>query len=458
MALPDDFVRQIEEYSAPELDGLIEALNAPASVSVRVNPRKFAVPEGFARVPWCENGIYLPDRPKFTFDPLMHQGAYYVQDASSMIMHHIVRHITRDGCPRRYLDACAAPGGKTGAAVDALPAGSVVVANEYVRQRAAILRENITKWGAPMVCAVNFDTSAFSEHPGLFDIVAADVPCSGEGMMRKDEEAARQWSRALVGQCVERQREIVDNLFPALRPGGYFIYSTCTFNRDENEEMVEYIMRRYGCESVPVPMDDAWGIAGGLSTDAACYRFVPGRVLGEGLFVAVLRKPEGSAPARNEKSRREKRKGAGRPRPETETVGRWLDLPEGFTLESDGQRVHTVMTGAGLPDALTPRVEVASVKGRDVLPSQALAMSTMLRRGVFAEAEVGLADALRYLHREALTVDGARGLLLLTYSGLPLGFVKNLGNRANNMYPSEWRILTNPDYSSLPPGPLTKNH
>lgn len=209
MNLPEGFIESLSQGSgAPLFAGLPEALSLDPVVSVRIDPGK--TPRGgwaddARAVPWAEtSGRYLPSRPAFIFDPLMHQGAYYVQDASSMFLGHAVRHITEGHSgPVAYLDACAAPGGKTGAAIDALLPGSVVWANEYVPQRAAVLRENLAKKGYPLTIVTTGDTARFAALPASFDIIAADVPCSGEGMMRKDAEAVAQWSPALVAQCAE---------------------------------------------------------------------------------------------------------------------------------------------------------------------------------------------------------------------------------------------------------------
>ena len=243
MELPAQFLDIIRSYGSEAFEALPRALAEEPSVSVRFNRAKGFGPAPSAdTVSWCPQGIYLPERPAFTFHPPLHQGAYYVQDASSMFLWHVLSRLTADGRPVRYLDACAAPGGKTTVALDVLPQGSVVVANEYDGRRAGILRENLTKWGAPLHVVTSGDTARFSAYPSAFDIIAADVPCSGEGMMRKDPEAVSQWSPALVEQCVERQREIIANLWPALAPGGYMVYSTCTFNREENELMVSRLI------------------------------------------------------------------------------------------------------------------------------------------------------------------------------------------------------------------------
>lgn len=447
MALPQEFLDEIEGYAFAPLDGIGAALLTPPSVSVRFNSGKgWHAASGADVVPWCPAGCYLDRRPSFTFDPLLHQGCYYVQDASSMFLWHVLKQLTDSDVPVRYLDACGAPGGKTTAAIDALPEGSVVVANEYVPARAAVLRENLVKWGYPLCCVTQGDTSRFAADGAVFDIIAADVPCSGEGMMRKDEEAVRQWTPALVRQCASRQREIVDNLWRALVPGGWLIYSTCTFNRTENEAMVEYLTDTYGAESVEIDVDSSWNVAGGIATGAHCYRFIPGRVRGEGLFMAVLRKPAGdeSLPSGGKRAKRKERAVPKDGTQLSKEVRNWL-LP-GYSCEllvrDDRVVVRPSIAWSDFPYA--PEVEIATVKGRNVLPSHTLAMSRMLNPQAFNRVEVDYDTALSYLRCEAVTLppDAPRGPVLLTYGGAALGFAKNLGNRANNLYPKPWRILS----------------
>ncbi|MCM1484227.1 MAG: hypothetical protein NC043_07810 [Muribaculaceae bacterium] len=451
MSAPQQFLDLIESYRAPQLAGLGEALCTPPEVSVRTNPLKGAMPaEGFCPVPWCPEGMYLPRRARFTFSPELHQGLYYVQDASSMFLVHVLRSLTAGSGPVRYLDACAAPGGKTTAAISALPEGSVVTANEYVPSRAAVLRENLIKWGYPHISATAGSTERFRAMPEAFDIVAADVPCSGEGMMRKDAEAVAQWSPELVRQCAARQREILDNLWPALKPGGLLIYSTCTFNREENEGILSWLADRYGAEGVEVPgVDPAWGISPGIDTPLPCYRFIPGHVRGEGLFMAVMRKPDGAfgaVTASDRKGRKERRRSAAKPHPEAARILSMLrpEMADGAVITTEGDDVVLHPRTAWEHLALPPALTVATVKGRDIIPSQALAMSTALNPDAFPHAEVDARAAIDYLSCRAIELDGSipRGIVLFTYGGVPLGFAKNLGRRANNLYPRPWRILT----------------
>lgn len=504
VTLPPQFLDMLK--GCPTMDGLADALCGEPEVSVRVNRRKgVTVPDGSDRVPWCRDGFYLGTRPRFTFDPALHQGLYYVQDASSMILSEVVRRLSRGMTAPRYLDACAAPGGKTTAAIDALPDDAIIVANEYVRQRAITLRENIIKWGAPNVIVATGDTARLSRLRGRFDIIAADVPCSGEGMMRKDPEAVAQWTPALVDECAARQREIVANLWPSLRPGGYLVYSTCTFNRRENEEMVAHIVDTLGAEPVDTGLcADFDGITPGIDTPYPCCRFMPHRLRGEGLFLAVLRKPAdgdttsgptppqcGKTAPRDSHSPRDNRPTRkGKNRPDTAAIKIPAELTRLLTPTLDWTYTATPSTITAFPthgtdllaecrrhlDVIHAGVEVATLKGRDYIPTQSLAMSTALaltsiirpiglirpisptplkdikdlkdithplHSDVYPTVEVDYPTAIAYLRRESITLpDAPRGLLLLTYARHPLGFAKNLGNRANNLYPPDWRILS----------------
>lgn len=462
--LPQQFLDMIGRYR--QFDGLPEALLSSPVISVRLNPRKLTSipPVGPDTVPWCHTGIYLSDKIPFTFDPAMHQGLYYVQDASSMIIGEIVRRLTADIPSPAYLDACAAPGGKTTAAIDALPDNAVIVANEYVRSRGAVLRENLIKWGFPSTIVTTGDTARLSRLRERFDIIGADVPCSGEGMMRKDATAVSQWNPALVTECAARQREIVGNLWPALRPGGYLIYSTCTFNREENEEMVSFMTRTLGAIPIDMGLTVYPGISPGIDTPHPCYRLMPHRLRGEGLFVAVLQKPDdgnshtsayGDGMKRQAKTVRSRGKKA---TAIPSGLNERLDPVYDWTLQSDNDLISAFPTHL-LPllaeaqrslDIIHAGVPMATVKGRDTIPTQALALSTAMRQDAWPTVEVDYPTAISYLRHESISLpDAQRGIVLLTYGDKPLGFAKNLGNRANNLYPSDWRILS----THIPPTP-----
>ncbi|MGN0231542.1 MAG: rRNA cytosine-C5-methyltransferase [Muribaculaceae bacterium] len=449
MTLPADFIAQMQQtLEADEAARLFAALGEEPKVSVRRNTSKCApFSAGSAVVPWCSDGKYLARREAFTFDPLLHGGSYYVQDASSMIIATIVRRLTNGSGPVCYLDLCAAPGGKSTAAIDALPPQSLVVCNEIMNNRAQVLRENIIKWGSPYCVVSNNDSAAIARMGGFFDIIATDVPCSGEGMFRKDDEAVSQWTPALVEQCAARQREIVDNAWKALKPGGFLIYSTCTYNREENEKMIDYIVSKHHAESIDMHLDTDFGIRRGIDTCHHCYRFMPHITDGEGLFIAVLRKLDDdltlpAVRAHASKSRRGNEPAVDR------SVEQWLAKPADFQLYMISDTVVAIprlyaAEIAALSSTLRVvhrGIAVATAKGRDYVPTQSLALSTALSASAFERAEVPYDAAISYLRGESICVDAPRGVVALTYRGTVIGFVKNLGNRANNLYPKEWRI------------------
>ena len=443
MELHEDFIGQLRGLLPDEWQALAEAItSSEPSVAVRVNDaRGVGVPAGARRVPWCDQGFYLDGRPAFTFDTDWHAGRYYVQDASSMFIAHVIKSLIPE--PVRYLDLCAAPGGKTTAALQALPAGSLVVANEIVPPRARVLADNVIRWGNPRCVVTSNAPAHLGKFDAFFDVIAADVPCSGEGMMRKDDEAVAQWSPALVEQCAQRQREILADIWDALRPGGLLIYSTCTYNRQENEEMADFIVRELGAESLEVPIEPDWRIHPAIGSDYHCYHFMPHRVDGEGLFMAVFRK-NGNAPRQDIRIKEKTPKKA-------DEIGKtWLAEPDEFAIEQQGDlfiavpqdiRREVAALRASL-NVLHAGVELATVVGRKTVPHHALAMSTACAQDAFPACEVDYSTALRYLRGESITVDGPRGYVLIAHQGAVLGFGNNLGNRANNLYPKPQRILS----------------
>ncbi len=448
MELNDKFVERTRVLFGEERYGrFAQALEKEPVVSIRVNERKMMADPSLSVVPWAESGCYLESRPVFTADPLFHAGCYYVQEASSMFVEQVVRQYV--DTPVRALDLCAAPGGKSTHLLSLLPQGSMLVSNEPMPLRAQVLAENVTKWGNASSVVTKNEPADFAPFRNFFDFVLVDAPCSGEGMFRKDSFAVEQWSLSNVEQCAKRQRDIVADIWESLCPGGLMVYSTCTFNSEENEDCVEWIASELGAEILEVKVPSEWNIIGSLTTEGLpVYRFIPGFTSGEGLFMAVLRK-DGSSVAVQPKLPRFQQASA-KIRSE---VARWIIEPERFDFVMQGDTVVAMPeehTAAML--ALQQRLRVlhaalplAEVKNSKLLPLHALAMSTELDVSAFNTVELEREKALAYLHREALLfADAPKGYLLLTYKGTPIGFVKNIGNRANNLYPSEWRIRKNP--------------
>lgn len=470
-----DYTRALlgnEDYT-----GLVTSLESEQPVSIRLNPSKpFTFQSRQDRVPWCTSGFYLEERPTFTFDPLFHAGCYYVQEASSMFVEQALRQYMGEE-PVVMLDLCAAPGGKSTHARSMLPENSLLVANELVRNRAQILAENLTKWGYPDVVVANSAPSDFTSLEDFFDIILADVPCSGEGMFRKDPVAVNEWSPENVEICWQRQRKIISDIWPCLKPGGVLIYSTCTYNTKENEENVRWIRDKFGAEVLPLDVAEDWNITGNLLPGERfpVYRFLPHKTKGEGFFLAVLRKPgvgvrksgdeqvfaQGKAsetPAvRGEnprgKGRKLQEKGMKTPglsKEQLSALQKWVFAPDKYEFIQKGSSVGAFpkryLSELSVLQAslrvMQAGLEIAGQKGKDWIPNHALAVSHVLASDAFPREEISYEQVIAYLRKEAVTLSDAapRGVVLLTYKSIPFGFVKNIGNRANNLYPQEWRI------------------
>ena len=453
--LPPLFSQQMADIlGASQAQALAEALTTSPVVSIRQNPFKPTAADLYPDmqpVPWCATGAYLAERPSFTTNPLLHAGAFYVQEAASMFIEQAYR--AMDIVPQRVLDLCAAPGGKSTLWRTLLPDDALLVANEPLRQRAQILAENLTKWGHPGVIVTNAYGADFAPLEGCFDIVATDVPCSGEGMFRKDAGAVSQWSPGLVEQCAQVGWDIVSDVWPALRTGGYLVYSTCTFNREEDEHQVARICRELGAELVAIPTLAEWGIEGDTTGgQQAVYHFFPHRAKGEGFFLALLRKTADTPSTKSRKSKRD-RQGNGPVAKGAKAVSAWLSESSRYKIFATGpdslsaireEHYEAMLRLSAHVRMLQAGITLAVQKGHKLIPEHALALSTACAPEAFPRQELDLDTALSYLRRETIVLpaEAPRGYTIVTYQGLPLGFVNHLGNRANNLYPNEWRIRT----------------
>ena len=458
--LPEDFRKYTLELMGKELYQQLEQgiTEGEVPTSIRLNP--FKCKEGELKVmgepiPWCPaTGRYLSARPNFTFDPWLHAGKYYVQEASSMFVDLVIRQLVHE--PVMMLDLCAAPGGKSTAVRAALPEGSLLFSNEPMRTRSQILAENIQKFGHPDMIVTNNYPRDYRKSKLKFDVILTDVPCSGEGMFRKDDGAIAEWSLQNVENCWQLQREIVSDIWNCLKPGGILIYSTCTFNAHEDEENIAWICEELGAAPIALTgIEDAWNITGNLiGTDIPVYRFLPGKTRGEGIFLAVLRK-EGEPETKKDdnKKKKDKSKDKGKNRgnkvktPQIPTD--WLKLSDYETIaEDDNFYAIPNRWKAIYEDAVRnlkvihAGIKLGTSKGKDIIPDQSLALSVMLNQKAFPQVELSYEDAIRFLRKEAvnLPAETPKGYVLVTYQGVPLGWEKNIGNRANNLYPQEWKI------------------
>ncbi|MDI3321833.1 methyltransferase RsmF C-terminal domain-like protein [Pinibacter soli] len=421
--------------------------------SARINPAKtFDVQahtfEVDSKIPWTSNGYYLKQRPSFTLDPLLHAGAYYVQEASSMFLEQALRQTADLSQPLKVLDLCAAPGGKSTLIQSVISKDSLLVSNEVIKTRANILAENITKWGAENVVVTNNDPKDFTKLESYFDIIVIDAPCSGSGLFRRNPDAINEWSEANVQLCSQRQQRIIADVLPALKQGGILIYSTCSYSKDEDEVIADWLIDEFNMKSLRLSTDSEWHIVEALSDkhNAYGYRFYPDKVKGEGFFIACMEKQEseGGEVVFPKKSKLEKLS-----KNEIAIAEKWiredaaisilkwkelaLALPERFVQDIDLLQQSLYIKQAG--------VALGQITAKELIPEHALAVSNLLSNNIPA-VDITLDEALQYLRKSDLRLDaGSKGWALLQYKKRNLGWVKLLPNRLNNYYPKEWRIL-----------------
>ena len=400
MQLHDEFIRRTRDLMGQErFERYLQSFEEDAPVSIRLNPLKVSdgrwqMAVDAEPVPWCRNAYYLNKRPNFTFDPLFHAGCYYVQEAASMFLDEILRqHLPSDISHLTVLDMCAAPGGKSTLLRAALPQDCVLYSNEPIRNRASILLENVQKWGYEHHFVTNLYPKDYRKAKSRFDLILCDVPCSGEGMFRKDEATIKEWSPQNVEKCWQLQREIVSDAWQCLNEGGILIYSTCTFNTKENEENVRWMMEELGAEVLTIETKAEWHITGSLleGFHEPVYRFIPGITRSEDLFACVLRK------------------------------GSFKSVP--------------------------PLGKTCSSMGKKLFLQREKTISPMETNQIHADVphvELSYQQAMAYLRGEALQLseETPRGEVEVCFMGQSLGLAKNIGTRANNLYPKPWRIKT----------------
>jgi 16S rRNA C967 or C1407 C5-methylase (RsmB/RsmF family)/NOL1/NOP2/fmu family ribosome biogenesis protein len=421
------------------------AHDLPSPVSIRINPSKRITPTNSdGKVDWARNGVYLKERPVFTLDPLFHAGCYYVQEASSMFLEQaLTQHVPLDR-PLRVLDLCAAPGGKSTHLLSLLNDESLLVSNEVIRSRVNVLSENIQKWGYHNAVVTNNDPADFSSLEGFFDLIVLDAPCSGEGLFRKDPKAMEEWSEENVQICSQRQQRIIADVWPSLKEDGILIYSTCTYNPSEDEDILTWIDDTFDVEFLPVDTS-AWPVSEVKNGKILACRLYPHKVRGEGFFISVMKKKESQPsliikPSKAAFVHAEKRIAA--------EVNPWLLRSDETLIRRDDLLQLLPARHSSEIHFLTQRLRViyagtfiASVKHNKLVPEHALALSRLMRKENFIQTTLDEKEALQYLKKETIAVrSNEKGFSLATFNDVPLGWMNLLGGRINNMYPQEWRI------------------
>lgn len=445
--LPEGFIQRLKNQKYIDEEALLDALEEQSPVSIRINYSKWrSSPVDAEPLPWCNSGFYLRNRPSYTLDPLFHSGCYYPQEASSMFLEQVIRQTTDSLDSLRVLDLCGAPGGKSTHLSDMIGPGSVLVSNEVIRSRVTVLSETITKWGTGNTIVTQNDPSVIGRMAGFFDIILIDAPCSGEGMFRT-EVARKEWSVENSKHCSERQKRILMNIWPALKENGIMIYCTCTFSPGENEENIKWLIGKNEAECVRLNVSDFDGITEIDFQGIYGYGFYPGRIKGEGFFISAIRKTGRQAEI---KVRTQWKTDLKPDKKDLEIANRWTNFSQERMLKF-GDELSTIP--CSLDEYLfifrnlkivKGGTRVFKVRNNKYFPSFELALSTGLKGEAFPGNEVGLSEALSFMRHDKFILHNApMGWNLITYNGINLGFVNNIGSRVNNYFPVEWRIKMN---------------
>ncbi|MGZ3951315.1 MAG: methyltransferase RsmF C-terminal domain-like protein [Flavisolibacter sp.] len=433
-------VNNITSTDEKAYDPYIDITHDKGDPSIAVSRLPFASP-----VPWTEYGFYLKQRPSFTFDPLFHAGCYYVQEASSMFLEQAFRQLVDLSKPVKVLDLCAAPGGKSTHILSLVSSESLLVSNEIIRSRNNILVDNILKWGCPNVVVSNNDPSAFRQLEGFFDVMVVDAPCSGSGLFRKDEEAIDEWSLNNVQLCSQRQQRILADSLVALKEGGILIYSTCSYSREEDEEISDWLLSEFQMDSLALTLQPPWNIVESHSpkANAKGYRFYPDKLKGEGFFLACFRKTSSAREVKYRSERFDKPS-----RKELDIIGQWINM-NGVELLKDKDSFFLLpsafINDYGILNSILnirhKGVRLGQVMKDRLVPEHSLALSTFISDYIPAN-DLAYEEAIKYLQRQDVNVKTtAKGWQLVRYGGYNLGWVNVLPNRVNNYYPKELRIL-----------------
>ena len=435
--LPTEFKQEITKMLGDEAPAFFASMEEKASLALRINParmdaKKIAGEFIESNVPWEKNGFYICEGARPGAGIAHAAGAFYLQEASAMVSVAILKPVSGE----RILDLCAAPGGKTTQIAAALAGDGLLISNEPEPGRAKVLASNLERMGVRNAAVVNAYPDALAKKwEGYFDAVLCDAPCSGEGMFRRDPDSRTEWNPASPAGCAKRQAEILDRAAELVRPGGRLVYSTCTFNRNENEESILNFLERH-----PEFETEDFELPGIGASDRGMIRVWPHRVRGDGHFAARLRK-------KSEK----KLPDAPLHRPNKDDMKLIEQLEKEVCTLPDVLKKRIVRMGDYLyavpgecPETkgikvVSPGTRLLRIGKNYIEPEHALAMALdpdMARRRM----DLNDAQAVKYLASEAIEWDGDKGWTLITWKNLPLGWGKASNGMMKNHLPKGLRL------------------
>lgn len=442
---PKGFLDSISSAKGFEKEPFIRSHESGPCISIRLNPHKISeAKKNDSVVPWCQHGRYLSERPLFTADPEFHAGGYYVQEASSMALWMALEYLYGDNKNIQVLDLCAAPGGKSTLISTWLDGNGTLVSNDTIKSRASVLSENMSRWGQANTIVSNNDPKQFSLLPGFFDLIVVDAPCSGSGMFRKNPISVGEWSTENVFHCASRQKRILQDIWPSLKPGGVLIYSTCSYSTEENENISDFIKNTFSATHISLPNLEKQHP--GIVIAEMGYRFYPNKLEGEGFYCSAFRKSDES---RAEKINRGINQKNIKTIPLPHTLNDWLTQKRNYVCLESHLGINLVENRfldnnhhlLFCLHILKFGVSAGKMAGKDFNPDHDLAMSLVLNDQI-PSIHVDEKSAIKYLKKENFSYNQTKkGWALIKYNQLSLGWAKALPNRLNNYLPKNWRII-----------------
>lgn len=436
--LPPDFLINMQTLLGDAWEDYLQSLEMVEQTSIRLHPFKKNHEISGTPIQWEPTGVLLKERPTFALDPNWHAGVYYVQESSSMFLGEVMRQLNLGKSPLKALDLCAAPGGKSTHLLSLLHPESLLVSNEILPKRNKILTENIERWGMPNVVVTQNEASDFKRIPDFFDVMLIDAPCSGEGLFRRQPEAVNEWSLENIQHCSIRQQTILKDISPALKTGGYLIYSTCTFNVQENEAIVQSLLDSGNWKLIPLKNNFPELISEGCIKGT--FHFYPHKVPGSGFFIAVLQKTNAVSVISDQRYW---------PSSFSE-VKTFPDNLKSFLLSTLELKLFSRKEQLWLiPSKLAKEVllldnvlkithsgiAAGSMTKNLFTPAHGLAMSLILNENII-KIELNKTEAIAFLRKETIFKDGfPNGWALACYQENPLGWIKVIPNRFNNHLP-----------------------
>jgi 16S rRNA C967 or C1407 C5-methylase (RsmB/RsmF family)/NOL1/NOP2/fmu family ribosome biogenesis protein len=442
--IPTEFIKNIQSILGDEVHDFINSLETSQQPTIRWNTKKVNFENG-KDIPWEKNAEIKAINTVFANDPLWHAGAYYVQESSSMFLGYVFQKLLLDKNPLIMLDLCASPGGKATQLLNLIHENSFLVANEIHPQRNVILRENLTKWGSPNCIVTQSDTRYFKKINEYFDAVVVDAPCTGEGLWRKNNEAIKEWSPKNIFMCANRQQEILADIAPSIKVGGYLIYSTCTFNTTENENQIQNLLdsKIFELVSIPHEFDEICS-----DKDYFYHHFYPHKTMGSGFFIAVLKKVRSLDYIETFNTKSFQFDYFKCPN----FLEKFLKNSNEFTVLNENN--EWIVLPKKMLEILFFLYPILKIKQKGIVLGKMLnkekiifdysfALSNIINKLAFQKIELNLSEAISYLKKNDLQIvlaDNIGEQALVYFENIPLGWVKILENKLKNQLPLDQRL------------------